>query len=112
MKVFQKNQRLRIVRYRNYRNFDNKLFINEVKNSIEQEYCQNQSLKFGSIKKKADNILQKHAPLNKCYVRADQSPFIDKNINKHIMKRSRLCNMFLKTKNDIDRKAYNTQRNI
>ena len=28
------------------------------------------------------------------------------------MKRSRLCNMFLKTKNDIDRKAYNTQRNI
>ena len=41
-----------------------------------------------------------------------KASFIDKNINKHIMKRSRLCNMFLKTKNDIDRKAYNTQRNI
>ena len=41
MKVFYKKQRPKIVRYRNYRNFDNDLFINEVKNSIEQEYCQN-----------------------------------------------------------------------
>ena len=64
MKVFYKKQRPKIVRYWNYRNFDNKRFINEVvKNSIEQEYCQNQSLEFGSFKKKVDNILQKHAPL-------------------------------------------------
>ena len=112
MKVFYKKQRPRIVRYRNYRNFDNKLFINEVKNSIEQEYCQNQSLEFGSFKKKVDNILQKHAPLKKRYVRANQAPFIDKNINKHIMKRSCLCNKFRNTKSDIDPKAYNTQRNL
>ena len=43
-KVFYKKQRPRIARYRNYRNFDNELSINEVKNSIEQKYFQNQSL--------------------------------------------------------------------
>ena len=100
MKVFYKKQHPKIVRYRNYCNSDNELFINEVKNNIEQEYCQNQSLEFGSFKKKVDNILQKHGPLKKRYVRANQAPFIDKNMNKH-MKRSRLHNKFLNTKSDI-----------
>ena len=109
MKLFLKKRGPKIVRYRNYRNFDNKLFINEVKNSVEQE---NQTLEFRSFKKKADNILQKHAPLKKLYVRANQAPFIDKNMNKHIMKRSHLRNKFLNTKSGIDRKAYNTQRNL
>ena len=63
MEIFCKKQCPKIVRYRNCRNCDNKLFINEVKNSIEQEYCQNQSLEFGSCKKKIENILQKQATL-------------------------------------------------
>ena len=33
-------------------------------------------------------------------------------INKEIMKRPRLRNKFLNTKSDIDRKAYNKQRNL
>ena len=107
MKIFYKKQRRKIVRYRNYRNFDNELFINEIKNSIGQKYCQNKSSEFGSFKKTVDNILQKHAPLKKRYGRANQALFIDKNIKKHIMKRSRLRNKFLNTKNDIDCKAYN-----
>ena len=98
--------------YRDYCNFDNEIFINEVKNIIELEYCQNQSLEIRSFKKKVDNILQKHAPLRKRYVRANQAPFKDKSVNKHIMKRTRLRNKFLDTKSDIDRKAYNTQRNL
>ena len=93
MKVFYKKQRPKIV-------------------SIEQEYCQNHSLKFGSFKKKVDNILQIHAPLKKRYVRTNQAPFIDKNINKHIMKRIRLCNRFFNTTSDIDRKAYNIKQKL
>ena len=37
---------------------------------------------------------------------------LNKRINKEIMKRSRLRNKFLNTKSNIDRKAYNKQRNI
>ena len=55
--------------------------------------------------------LDKHAPLKKRYVRANQSPFMNKKLSKEIMKRSRLRNKFLNTKSDIDRKACNKQRN-
>ena len=37
---------------------------------------------------------------------------MNKNSNKEIMKRSHLRNKFLNTTSDIDRKAYNKQRNI
>ena len=57
-------------------------------------------------------MFEKHAPIKKRYVRANQAPFIDKTIKKHIMKTSRLRNAFLNSKSDIDRKAYNAQRNL
>ena len=45
-------------------------------------------------------------------MRANQAPFINKKINKEIMKKSRLRNKFLNTKGDIDRKGHNEQRNL
>ena len=36
---------------------------------------------------------------------------MNKKLSKEIMKRSRLRNKFLNTKSDLDRKAYNKQRN-
>ena len=57
MKVFYKKQRPKIAKYQHYCHFDNELFINEIKNNIEKEYCQNKCLEFGSFKKKVDNIL-------------------------------------------------------
>ena len=38
--------------------------------------------------------------------------FMNKNINKQIMKKSRLRNEFLNRKSDFDQKAYNKQRNL
>ena len=77
-----------------------------------REYSQNETLEYELFKRKVDYGLEKHAPIKKRYVRANQAPFIDKTINKHIMKRSRLRNKFLNSKSDIDRKAYNAQRNL
>ena len=59
-----------------------------------------------------NEAIQEHAPIKQRYVRANEAPFISKTINKEIMKRSRLRNSFLNTKCDIDRKAYNKQRNL
>ena len=55
--------------------------------------------------------LDKHLPLKKRYVRANQSPSVNIKLSKEIMKRSHLRNKFLNTKSDIDRKAYSKQRN-
>ena len=56
--------------------------------------------------------IQRHAPIKKRYVPANQPLFINKKINKQIMERSQLRNKLLNTKSDIYRKAYNQQRNF
>ena len=84
----------------------------DVKNSIIQMTSENNDLEFGRFKTALDEASQRHAPIKKCYIRANQAPFVNKKINKKIIKRSRLRNKFLNTKSDIDRKAYNKQRNL
>ena len=73
--------------------------------------CDQQNISFKILKGSVNITLDKHAPLKKRYVRANQSPFMNKKLSKEITKRSCLRNKFLNTKSDIDRKAYNKQRN-
>ena len=51
-------------------------------------------------------ILNEHAPTKKRYIRANDAPFMNKELCKAIMTRSRLRNIFLKL-----REAYKIQRN-
>ena len=84
----------------------------DFQNTISQVTSENNELEFDIFKAILNQAIQKHAPIKQRYVRANQPPFINKTINKEIMKRSRLRNKFLNTKSDIDRKAYNKQRNL
>ena len=78
-----------IIRYRNYKKFNNKVFIND----LEEQFSENNEfLNFESFKRIVDRTLDKYAPIKKRYVRANQAPFMNKRINKEIMKRSRLRN--------------------
>ena len=55
--------------------------------------------------------LEKHAPSKTRYTRANQAPYMNKRLIKEILKSSRLRNKFINTKSNLDRKAYNKQRN-
>ena len=59
--------------------------MNNVKNKISHEYCQNQLLEFESFKRKDDCILEKHAP------------FLEKHAisgpTKHLIKIKTLANI-------------------
>ena len=112
MKVFYKKQKTNIMTYRNYKHFSNEAFMLDVKISIIQMTSENNDLESDRLKTAPDEAIQRYAPIKKWYVRANQAPFINKKIKKEIMKRSRLRNKFLNTKSDIDRKAYNKQRNL
>ena len=112
MKVFYKKQKPTIITYRSYKNFSNEVFMADFQNRISQVTSENNDLEFDIFKAVLNQAIQKHAPIKQRYVRANQAPFINKTINKEIMKRSRLRNKFLNTKSDIDRKAYNKQRNL
>ena len=112
MKVFYKKQKPIIINYRDYRNFDNDAFMNDVKEKVSQFNHEDRFNKFDLFKSTVFRIFDDHAKLKKKYVRANQAPFINKRVKKEIMKRSRLRNKFFKTKNEIDRLNYNKQRNF
>ena len=84
----------------------------DVKNSIIQMTPYDNDLDFDQFKAGLDETIKRHAPIQKRYVRANEVPFINKKINKEIMKRCRLRNKFLNAKSDIDKKAYNKQRHL
>ena len=112
MKVFYKKQKATIIIYRSYKNFSNEVFMADFQSKISQVTSENNDLEIDIFKAALNQAIQKHSPIKQGYVRANQAPFINKTINKEIMKRSRLRNKFLNTKSDIDRKAYNKQRNL
>ena len=53
------------------------------------------NLEFDQFKAALDEVIQRHTPIKKRYVRANQTPFMNKMINKEITKRSCLRNNFL-----------------
>ena len=112
MKVFYKKLKTNIVTCQNYKHFSNEVFMLDVKNSIIQMTSENNDLEFDRFKTALDEAIQRHAPIKKQYVRAKEASFINKKINKEIMKRSRLRNKFLNPKSDINRKANNKHRNL
>ena len=112
MKVFYKKQKPTIITYHGYKNFSNEVFMPDVQNRISQVTSENNDFEFGLFKAALNEAIQRYAPIKERYVHSNQAPFITKRINKEIMKRSRLTNNFLNIKSDIDRKAYNKQRNL
>ena len=112
MKVSYQKQKTNIVMYRNCEHFSNEAFMFDVKNSVIQMTSERNNLEFDQFKTALDKAFQRHASIKKRYVRANQAPFINKNLNKETMRRSRLRNKFLNTKSDIERKAYNKQRSL
>ena len=85
--------------------FDNNAFRHDI------EKCNFNTADLKTFKETVFCIFNKHAPTKRKYVRANEAPFMTKELHKAIMKRSRLRNKFLKNKNEINRNNYKVQRN-
>ena len=107
MKVFYNKQKPKIIQYRKYKGFSNEAFMQESESAL----ARFSQISFRTFKNTVDYILQKHAPIKKRYVRANQASFINSKIHKEVMRRTRLRNKFIDSKTDADRIAYNKQRN-
>ena len=55
-------------------------------------------------------IFNKYAPMKIKYFQANETPFVTKELQKAIMKRSRLRKKFLKIKNKVNRYNYKVQK--
>ena len=88
MKVFYNKQKPKIIQYRKYKGFSNEAFMHELESAL----ARFSQISFGTFKSTVDYILQKHAPIKKRYVRANQASFINSKIHKEVMRRTRLRN--------------------
>ena len=107
MKMFYQKQEAKVIQYRDYKNFDNETFRNEI---LHELTCTNVG-DYDSFDELITRIFNKHAPIKHKYVRANQGPYMNKILNKAVMNRSRTRNSYLSNRTETNRKAYNKQRN-
>ena len=107
LKMFYKKQHPKIIKYRDYKHFSNQTFQEELVSELSNQNV----TELDSFVETFLTILNKHAPKKQKCVRANQSPFMNKSLQKEIMKRTRLQNRFSKSNNETHREAYNKQRN-
>ena len=60
-----------------------------------------EAIPFQALRKSVNAALEKHSPTKKRYARANQAPYMNKNLSKEAMRRSCLRNKFLNTKSDL-----------
>ena len=78
MKVFYKKQKPTIIAYRSYKHFSNEVFMADVQNRISQVTSENNELEFDIFKTALNEVIQRHAPIKRRYVRLNQALFINK----------------------------------
>ena len=110
MKMYYSKKKPTIINYRKFKEFNNNAFIEDLQVLLSKTFNE-ETIPFEALRKSVNVTLEKHAPIRRRYARANQALYMNKRISKEIMKRSRLRNKFLNTRSDIDRKAYNKQRN-
>ena len=86
----------KVIKYRNYKQYSEINFRNELKyclNGVDLNQISNDDYVFLFME-----IFNKHAPLKSKYIRANDGPFMTRELRKEHMKRSRLRNKYLKLK--------------
>ena len=97
--------------YRNFKNFNEKHFLEEVKNTDFIFNSDNPNENYELITNVFSNIVEKHPPLKKKFLRGNQAPFMTKEFRKAIYNRSRLRNKFCKIRTEENEKLCKKQRN-
>jgi len=99
----------RIIIYQDYKSCKLDIFIHDILRNVlprlphRLDYC--------SFEKRINSILEKHIPIKKKYVRANDGAFINKELSKAIMHCSKLRNRYNKNKTVENFNAYKANRN-
>ena len=102
-----KKQKPKIVTYRDYKRFDNEKFGE----SFITYFSTGKNITYDAFENLVLHTVDKLAPIKQKDIRGNQSAFMNKDIHKAKMRRTRLRNRFLKEPTPVDRLAYKKQRN-
>ena len=112
LKMYLRKLPPKIITYRKFSNYHNANFINflnDVLNELEnQEHLLNDPDCFYKV---CAEVLNRHAPQKKKYVRGNNKPFMNKTLSQAIMQRTKLRNKFLKDPTEHNKISYTKQRN-
>ena len=104
-------QKPRVLNYHNYKFFNNTFFRDQVLNKLKNSNFQISDKDLKHFKETCLSVANKVVPLKTRFILANQAPFINKDIQRTVMVRSKLRTKFLKSRSKSDQKAYNKQRN-
>ena len=97
----------KIIRYRNFKKFDEAGFICDVKKFKFYIDSNDPDEIYEHLVKHFRTIVDKHAPLKQKTVRGNDAPFMNNTLKKAIYKRSRLKNIYNKTPTEYNKKQRN-----
>ena len=97
------------ISYRDYKNYNSFNFKEELKYKLNSDNTS--SIDYNKFQTILCEVLDKHAPLKKRCLRANNSPFMTKQLRKMIMNRSRCKNTYFKNKTVENWEKYRRLRN-
>ena len=95
------------IKYRQWKNFDENLFKNHI-----AYYLNSTNIDYKKFQHIFTEILDQYAPVKTKILRGNNQPYLNKNLRKAIMIRSRLKAIVNKSKNPEDWARYKKQRNL
>ena len=98
-----------VINYRNYKKYNENVFKNDLQQELQR--IDPSDLNYSSFETAFDKVLDKHAPIKKKYVRANDKPFMTRALRKATMLRSRLRNKYNEERTAENWNNFRKQRN-
>ena len=112
MKMHFLKMKPRNIRYRKFKTFNNDAFVNTLRQELTKQKKVLDEKEQDALSEICTDVLDKHAPQRKRYLRSNHKPFMNNEISKAIMTRTRLRNRFLKNRSYQNRDLFRKQRNL
>jgi len=103
---FEKNRK---IRYRSYKNFNEKYFVTDLSNSLSKFI--DSELNYDTFESVFEYVLDRHVPMKSKFIRGNENHHLNRALRKAILRRSHLRNVYLKSHSVNDSRAYREQRN-
>ena len=109
MKMHFPEMKPRVIRYRKYKTFNNDAFVNTLRQELTKQKKDLDEKVLDAFPEICTDVLDKHAPRRKRY--SNHKPFMNNEISKSMITRTRLRNRFLKNRSNRNRDLFRQQRN-
>ena len=102
----------KVISCRNYKNFSNDIFLKSLNSELSKYSFSPDESGFGRFCQICTDTLKKYVPHKEKTIKGNHSPFINNEISKAIMERTRLRNIYLKLRTIESKSAYTSKKII